>query len=46
MEFKVKFIEKVSKFESKLEEEIVNKMKLEIVIVNLKKCNERFYSEI
>ena len=46
MESKAKFTEKVSKLESKLEEETANKMKLETVIVNLKKCNERFHSEI
>ncbi|XP_068737353.1 golgin subfamily A member 4-like [Montipora capricornis] len=46
MESKAKFTEKVRKLESKLEEESANKMKLETVIVNLKKCNERFHSEI
>ena len=46
MEAKTKFTEKVGKLEFRLQQEISNKMKLESVIVNLKKCNETFDKEI
>ena len=46
MEVKTKFAEKVSKLESKLDQEISKKSKLESVIINLKKCNENFDKEI
>ena len=46
MEAKTKFTEKVGKLEFRLQQEISNKMKLESVIVNLKKCNESFDKEI
>ena len=46
MEAKAKFTEKVSKLESALDQEVSKKVKLETVIVNLKKCNENFDQEI
>ncbi|KAJ7388983.1 hypothetical protein OS493_034371 [Desmophyllum pertusum] len=46
IDIKAKFTEKVSKLESKLEIEISKKIKLESVIVNLKKCNGGFEKEI
>ena len=46
MEAKTKFTEKVGKLEFRLQQEISNKMKLESVIVNLKKCNQNFDKEI
>ena len=46
MDIKTKFTEKVSKLETKLEQEISKKVKLESVIVNLKKCNGSFEKEI
>ena len=46
MEAKAKFTEKVSKLESTLDQEVSKKVKLETVIVNLKKCNENFDKEI
>ena len=46
VDIKAKFTEKVSKLESKLEQEVFKKEKLESVIVNLKKCNNSFEKEI
>lgn len=46
MEVKTKFTEKASKLESRLDQEISKKNKLESVIINLKKCNENFDKEI
>lgn len=46
MEAKAKFTEKVSKLESTLDQEVSKKVKLETVIVNLKKRNENFDKEI
>lgn len=46
IDIKTKFTEKVSKLESKLEQEVVKKVKLESVIVNLEKCNGGFEKEI
>lgn len=46
MEAKAKFTEKVAKLESRLDQEVSKKVKLEAVLVNLKKCNENFDKEI
>ena len=46
MDVKAKFTEKVSKLESRLEQEVSKKVKMESVIINLKKCNENFDKEI
>lgn len=46
IDVKAKFTEKVCKLESKLEQEVSKKVKLESVVVNLKKCNDGFEKQI
>lgn len=46
IDIKIKLIEKVSKFESKFELEILKKVKFEFVIGDLEKCNGGFEKEI
>lgn len=46
IDVKAKFTEKVSQLESRLEQEVSKKAKLESVVINLKKCNDGFEKQI